>query len=264
MLKKIIALFLAVMFIFSLVMSVAVWRSGAGVSVWNVFVAGYFFALFFVTCNLHNLKSVLKKMYKPIVIVFYSGMVLFFVLFTVFCIAILGYEADALPESPDIVIILGCQVHGDRPSVTLKTRLDLAVEVLGEYPDAVCITVGGQGAKAREIMPESAVMKKYLADNGIDKNIIFEESKSTSTFENLLFAKKVIEENNLKHENIIIVTNEFHTPRAIMIAKRLYSDSGAQFYAAKAKSPFPMAFPMFNAGIVREFFAFVKSFIFDR
>jgi len=264
MMRKVITPILAVMFIFSLVMSVAVWRSGAGVSVWNVFVAGYFFALFIVTYNLHNLKRSLKKTYKPLIIIFYSGMASFFVLFTVFCIAILGYEADAPSESPDIIIVLGCQVHGSRPSVTLVTRLDTAVEMLNKYPDAVCVTAGGQGRKSRETIPESAVMKKYLADNGIHENIIFEEYRSTSTYENLLYAKKIIEENNLKHENIMIVTNEFHVPRALMIAKRVYGDTGAQFCAAKAKSPFTMAFPMCNPGITREFFAFAKSFIFDK
>lgn len=45
----------------------------------------------------------------------------------------------------DYVIVLGAQVHADKPSVVLKYRLDEAILYLNENPETVCIVAGGQG-----------------------------------------------------------------------------------------------------------------------
>jgi len=187
-------------------------------------------------------------------------MIIFFVIFTIFCILILGYTSNKIPEKPDLVIILGCQVYGYTPSKELKSRLDRAIEFLNDYPETVCIVSGGQGPD--ETVQEAKVMKKYLVDHGIAENRIYEEDESSSSFENLTFSKKIIEENNLKNEKTVIITSEYHIPRSMIIAKRVYPD--VHFFAVKSTSPFPMIFPLFNAGIVREFFAFMKSYIFDK
>ena len=259
--RKVLVLFLLIMLVLSIIFSITALIAGAGLSVWTFFAFIYFFALFIVTYHLHNLKKILKKIYTALTAVFYSGMILFFIVFTVFCVLILGYTTSDIPENPDLVIVLGCQVKGENPGNLLKSRLDKVGEVLNKYPGAACIVSGGQGPD--EIVRESKVMKKYLADKGIDEGRIYEEGESSTTFENLLFSKKLIEENNLNHANIIIITSEYHIPRAMIIAKRVYTDN-TQIYAAKAKSPFPMIFPLFNAGVVREFFAFAKSYIFDK
>ena len=68
----------------------------------------------------------------------------------------------------------------------------------------------------------------------------------------------LIKGDHIKYDNIIIVTSNYHVPRAMLIAKRIYP--GANIYAVKANSPFALS----SAGIVREFFAFVKSYIFDK
>jgi len=258
--RKIIVLFLLLTILLSAIFSVAAFRAGIGLTFWTFFPSAYLLVLAAVTYHLHNLKKILKKAYRPVAGFFYACMILFFFVFTVFSFLILGYESDDIPENPDLVIVLGCQVYGYTPSTALKSRLDTAAKVLNKYPDIICVVAGGQGPD--ETVPEAAVMKKYLVDKGIDESRIFEEAGSSTSFENLKFTKKIIEDNNLKHEDIIIVTNEYHIPRSIMIAKRIYQDS--QIYAVKANSPFTTVFPFFNAGVVREFFAFVKSYIFDR
>ena len=43
------------------------------------------------------------------------------------------------------MIVLGAQVHADKPSVVLKYRLDEAILYLNENPETVCIVAGGQG-----------------------------------------------------------------------------------------------------------------------
>jgi uncharacterized SAM-binding protein YcdF (DUF218 family) len=256
--RKIIVTIFLILFVASIIFIVIPMVGGiegfGNIGVW--FPTVYFFALFMVTYNLEKLKKLLRKAYRPLIFIFYLGMILFVIVFMIFCILIMGYTLENLPENPDLIIVLGCQVRGHEPGNLLRYRLETTFETMNKYPDSICIVSGGQGPD--EIVQEAKVMKQYLADRGIDENRIYEEGESSSSFQNLSFSKKVIEENNLKHENIIIVTSQYHVPRAIMIANRIYTDT--KFYAVKSSTPFAL----FSAGIVREFFAFVKSFIFDK
>ena len=254
--RKIILIFLLLILIFSICLSyLAIIRVGGAGNIGIWFPPLYFLILLIITYYLDELKKILKKAYRPLIILFYTGMLLFLIAFTIFGVLIFGYTADNIPENPDLIIVLGCQVKGDKPGSLLKARLDTTVETLNKYPYAICIVSGGQGPD--EIVEEARVMKKYLVDKGIDENRIFEEDKSASSFQNLIFSKDIIEKNNINHESIVILTSEYHIPRAVLIAKRIYPD--VNVYAIKSKTPF-----IFSAGIVREFFAFVKSYMFDK
>ena len=229
-------------------------RAAAGLGFW--FPPLYFLLLAAVTYNLYSLKKILKRLYKPVIYIFYCGMSACSIAFIIFCVIITGYYSDEIPDSPDLIIVLGCKVVGYEPGTLLMHRLDTAVNTLLEYPGALCIVSGGQGPD--EIIPEAQAMRQYLINNKIYQDRIFEENKSSNTFENLVFSRQIIEQNNLNSGKIIILTSEYHIPRAMMIAGRIFGNS--QIYAVKSKTPFTF----FSAGITREFFAFVKSFIFDK
>ncbi len=62
-------------------------------------------------------------------------------------------------------------------------------------------------------------MKEYLISHGIEPSRVFTEDKSLSTEENLAFSKKVIEENGLPKE-VVIITDGFHMLRARMLAEK--------------------------------------------
>ena len=53
---------------------------------------------------------------------------------------------NAPEEDVPFVVVLGAQTHGDRPSRTLRERLDLAADYLEAHPAARVIVSGGQGA----------------------------------------------------------------------------------------------------------------------
>lgn len=93
----------------------------------------------------------------------------------------------------DYVIVLGAQVHADKPSVVLKYRLDEAILYLNENPETVCIVAGGQGKN--EPYSEAYGMAQYLMQNGIDKERILLEDQSKTTEENLRFSRKFLPEN---------------------------------------------------------------------
>ena len=126
------------------------------------------------------------------------------------------YSACARPESNATVVVLGCGVQGERPSLMLEERLEAAAKYLKDNTEAVAILSGGQGSG--EDITEAECMRRYLTDKGINEDRLYIEDRSASTRQNIQFSKEIIKQNNLS-ENIAIVTNEFHEYRAAMVAR---------------------------------------------
>lgn len=128
------------------------------------------------------------------------------------------------PDEGAVVVVLGCQVKGDKPSLMLGRRIDKADEYLREHPDAIAILSGGKGNG--EDISEAECMYRTLVSKGISEDRLIKEDRSTSTVENLEFTSKILEEKGLG-KNIAIVTNEFHQYRAGLIAESLGLEAGA-------------------------------------
>ena len=72
---------------------------------------------------------------------------------TVGLAALLGLEvfiinrgrSDMTPLPADAVIVLGAGVNGTEPSLSLRTRLDKAVDYLERWPDIPAVLTGGTG-----------------------------------------------------------------------------------------------------------------------
>ena len=143
-------------------------------------------------------------------------------------LAVSGCMIHACTKKPSenaTLLVLGAAIRGDQPSKLLLGRLETAYAYLTEHPDAVCIVSGGQGED--EICTEASVMKRYLVEQGIDPDRIYEESASTSTFENVKFSRDIIEEHGLS-PSIAVVTQEFHQFRAQQfVARAGFDDVGA-------------------------------------
>ena len=132
--------------------------------------------------------------------------------------------------SASTLIILGCQVRGEAPSLMLTKRLEAALPWLLDNEDALCILSGGQGPG--ENITEAECMRRWLVAKGIDKGRLLLEEQSTSTRENIRFSVEIIEENALS-ANIVIATDGFHQHRAQEFAKREALTAGA----ASASTP---------------------------
>ena len=52
-------------------------------------------------------------------------------------------------------------------------------------------------------------MKRYLLEKGVDESRLYMEDKSTNTFENIQFSKRILEEHRLS-PTVVIATQEFH------------------------------------------------------
>ncbi|MBQ2902617.1 MAG: YdcF family protein [Agathobacter sp.] len=127
------------------------------------------------------------------------------------------------PAENATAVVLGCRVYGERASLSLVERLEAAYTYLEEHPEAACVVSGGQGPG--EDISEAECMYRWLVAKGIDETRIYKEEKSTSTEENIAFSKAVIEENGL-NEKIAIVTSEYHSYRAGVIAEKYELDYG--------------------------------------
>lgn len=128
------------------------------------------------------------------------------------------------PTEESTVIVLGCRVVGNNPSTMLKARLDAAYDYLIANPNAPVIVCGGQGED--EEISEAQCMYDYLVAKGIVPERIYIEDESTSTRENIAFAKAIIEEEEL-YENVAIATNDYHELRASLVADREGLESSA-------------------------------------
>lgn len=128
------------------------------------------------------------------------------------------------PSENATVIVLGCKVYGERPSITLEERLKAAINYLNANPESVCIVSGGQGAD--ETISEAQCMYLYLTNNGIAPERIYQEDQSTTTRENLAFSYEIIKEQGL-NDKIAIATNNFHEYRAGKIADGIGLEYGA-------------------------------------
>lgn len=119
--------------------------------------------------------------------------------------------------TPEIncLLILGSCLKDQHVSPTLRARLELGATLLRENPHLHVIVTGGKGTA--QLPAEAQVMKQVLIeDYGIEENRILVEDRSTNTFENLFFSQSLF-----GNQRVAIVTNEFHSVRTSLLARRL-------------------------------------------
>lgn len=155
------------------------------------------------------------------------------------------------PAENATAVVLGCRVYGERASLSLVERLEAAYDYLEENPQAVCVVSGGQGSG--ENISEAECMYRWLVAKGIDASRIYKEDKSTSTEENIAFAKDVIKANDL-NKDVAIITSEYHSYRAGAIAEKNEISYGT--HAGKT------AIWLFPTFYVRELYGILAEWIF--
>jgi len=133
----------------------------------------------------------------------------------------------------DYVIVLGAHVNGSVPSKALMSRIMAACDYLKDNPQTQAVLTGGKGRG--EDITEASCMKQELLQLGISEERLLVEEKSTTTKENITFARKIImeEDDRLSCDNkdrninykkepvIIVVTSDFHALRGKRIAEQV-------------------------------------------
>lgn len=160
----------------------------------------------------------------------YNASILLLVLFKILSFLVTPFLAIAFtfhqvnffePEwngisSGDCILILGARVlAGNIPDIMMKERVETAAKFITPNVKTVILT-GGTVDKKK---PESEVMKELLIEKGIDKKRLILEEEATSTYENLLFSKPLIEKQGCG--KLDIVSHRFHLARVALTARRL-------------------------------------------
>jgi uncharacterized SAM-binding protein YcdF (DUF218 family) len=138
----------------------------------------------------------------------------------------LDYLRPRRRPTPVAIVVLGSGlVEGSIPRL-LARRLDAAIalrrteEQAGRRPPLV--PSGGQGDD--EPTSEGAAMTAYLLEGGLDEHDVITEDRATSTEENLLRSRALLEERGLTG-HLRVITSGYHAGRAALIARRLELDA---------------------------------------
>ncbi|MGI6690016.1 MAG: YdcF family protein [Christensenellales bacterium] len=144
------------------------------------------------------------------------------ILFALAFLMIFGYmlwQEKNVPEPSagvEAMIVLGAQVNSDgSPSVQLELRLNeaLAQYSLKPMPIVVC---GAQGAD--EPATEASIMRDWLAARGVQAEHILVDETSVNTRQNIANAIQLLPPGA---DEVLIVTSDYHLPRAMAIARDL-------------------------------------------
>ncbi len=147
----------------------------------------------------------------------------------------------------DYVVVLGAHVQGETPSKALRKRLEAALDYGKKNPDAILVLTGGQGSG--EDITEAECMRRWLTKRGIPEERLVLEDSSTSTRENLLFAKALT---GCHQKRTGILSNDFHIYRALQLARHLGYEQAEGIAASSDLILQPHS-------VVREIFALVKE-----
>lgn len=166
-------------------------------------------------------------------------------------------RSDMTPLPADAVIVLGAGVNGTEPSLSLRTRLDKALDYLKDHPDIPAVLTGGTGYG--EEISEAQCMYDYLTEHGVEPERLILEDQAADTAENFAFSWELLADAGVDpaEDTVAVVSNDFHLARAELIARR-------QGYGDVAGIPAPLPWPHLTVNYyLREAFALVKTFLLD-
>lgn len=129
-------------------------------------------------------------------------------------------------KNSDAVVILGARSYVDgQVNECLVARVEHGINLYNKgLADKIIMSGGTDKSPNLQNTNEALEMEKIALslDPGIDREDILIEGKSTSTYENLLYTKEIMAQEQLN--SVIIITEPFHSPRANLIANKLNID----------------------------------------
>jgi uncharacterized SAM-binding protein YcdF (DUF218 family) len=156
-------------------------------------------------------------------------------------------EGNKKPKrGADYLIVLGAKVKGTQPTRALMGRIEAAYGYLKENQETIAILTGGVGKEAE--ISEAACMERELLARGIRPERMRKEEKSTTTRENIAYAKEWITDSE---GQILVVTSDFHVKRGIAVTK----DAGFSRVEGLGAVSVPLMIPHYYT---REIFAWVR------
>ncbi len=145
-----------------------------------------------------------------------------FIVFINFLTVSILYQFNQPRKRQDFIIVLGAGlINGERVTPLLAKRIDKAILFYREQKIKTghplkLIMSGGQGPD--EKIPEALAMQHYALEQGIAHEDILLEANSTTTYENMMFSKAIIDAQNITNPRVIFTSNNYHIFRAAIFA----------------------------------------------
>ena len=119
-------------------------------------------------------------------------------------------------RSADCILVLGAKVKPDGSmSNALQFRCERALEAWNAGAAKYIIACGGVcGGPASE----ASVIRSFLMAKGMPEAAILMEDRSANTWENLINARRIMDERGLK--KAMLVTSDYHLTRALWMARK--------------------------------------------
>ncbi len=169
-------------------------------------------------------------------------------LFLVFVVALTC--AKPTPVGPtEAIVVLGIRRDRSVPACIFRSRVDRAMVLAREHPEAAVIVSGG--APCHQCRSEASVMAEALIARGLDPKRLICEDKSRTTRENLTHALALVPKSE---KGVCIVTSDFHLFRTRALARSLPADR--ELFFAAAKTPCHLLMPHY---LLRELFTFATE-----
>ncbi|MDJ0534484.1 MAG: YdcF family protein [Xenococcaceae cyanobacterium MO_207.B15] len=129
-----------------------------------------------------------------------------------------------LPTADAIVVLGGATKTAAPPRVLPdlnehSDRILYAAKLYKEEKAPLIILSGGRMEWYGAENSEAYDMAEILELMGIPPEAIIEEGNSLNTYQNAIYTQEILKENNIN--SILLVTSAFHTPRAMLIFRRL-------------------------------------------
>lgn len=121
----------------------------------------------------------------------------------------------------DVAIVLGFPPRDLKPAPVYAERLNQGIKLIEGNHVQYLILTGGKGSKYG--INEADAGKQYMLDHGISENKILLEDSSTTTFENLVNARLVMQRHNF--HTALIVSDPYHMKRAMAMCHKLGIDA---------------------------------------
>ncbi|ANX14031.1 hypothetical protein ABE41_018620 [Fictibacillus arsenicus] len=207
-------------------------------------------AIFFILFYKHEAAIYFFRKYKKTTLTIVFTLLIFAATLETLILSSANTDPEKVSGKIDTILVLGGGTKNNRPGAVLKGRLDQALAYAENHTEVTFIVSGGLGFG--KTTSEGTIMKNYLMENGIHPERITIEEKATSTYENLLYTKEMIQPD----DQVLIVTSDFHLFRTKMIAKRV----GVEAEGLGS----PLRISSIPQAHVREYMAIIKSYFTDR
>lgn len=120
-------------------------------------------------------------------------------------------------DTRPVAVVLGALVHaGGVPSPALRAQASTAAAL---WDAGRVRAIIGCGAQRRHAPSEARAIVDICVASGVPADRCLIEDRSTNTLENLAFARPLLE--RLGATGVVVVSDAYHLPRALLFARRL-------------------------------------------